>query len=78
MSWKNVTAECGCVIEMNLSHDWESGVTDAEDVSIISACKAHSPTPRAADGDCPYCQYPSFDESGKLLDHCAACSRPRR
>ena len=49
MSWKNVIADCGCVIEMNLSHDWESGVTDAEDVSIISACKAHSPTKLAPD-----------------------------
>lgn len=42
MSYKNVTANCGCVVEMDLSHDWESGVTDAEDVSIISLCDKHS------------------------------------
>ncbi len=42
MSWKDIVAQCGCVIEMDIRHDWESGVTDAEDVSIISLCEKHS------------------------------------
>jgi len=27
---------------MNLSHDWESGVTNAEDVNILTPCKIHT------------------------------------
>ena len=50
MSLKDYVAECGCVIEMNVTHDWESGVTDAEEISIITPCEKHRPTQRAADG----------------------------
>ena len=65
MSLKDYKAECGCIIEMNITHDWESGATEAEDISIITACEKHRPTPLAPDAAtlCPEC--------GEPFDFCA-------
>ena len=81
MSWQNVTSECGCIIEIYVSHDWESGRTTAEDVNILTPCKTHAPQAKTIERlaefiqsymdnfqKCPYCFEGQYND-----DDCRNC-----
>lgn len=43
-------SSCGCVFDIEVASNWESGGIEIDDVCIVSICDKHCPTSLAPDG----------------------------